>query len=560
MSTTASMWTGVSGLLAHGEKMNVIGNNIANVNTVGFKSSRMDFEDYVHQDINSAAGVSQVGRGVAIGAIYGDFSQGAFETSNEVTDIAVSGKGFFKVKPVGSDEAFYTRAGNFRFNKEGYLTDPHGYALQGWKIDLPQNTVATGTQSATSTNSMIKGAGVPVDVRLQNFSADPKHTSNVTLGLNLDSTIGGDKSSDPADPFFSLFKNWDATQKVPLNEDLFAYQSSIEVYDEGGTKHVLTVYFDQVSNDTLGDPNNAQRQWEFVVTMNPSDDMRVFDAGGTPVDLSAKDPVTGLPANKNAGILMTGTLSFDTGGQLKDMAAFTPPSATGAGDPNNLADWIPAKFSSNGYPLMVANFSGIPNASSTDLSGAQPYLMELNLGLKNTNPSAPFVIPGGYTNPAAIGNTLGDMPKMITQSARNPDATTSYSGSSSETTRKQDGYSYGFLQNITINQDGILSGRYSNGVTLQLYQITLYDFMSPQELRREGGNLFSETRESGDAVSGPANHNGYGSVHSNSLEQSNVDLAREFVQMITTQRGYQSNSKVITTVDTMLETVIQMKR
>src|SRR5215469_4497749 len=101
MSLSASMWTSVTGLLAHGEKMNVIGNNIANVNTVGFKGSRMDFADYVQQTVHSLAGLSQVGRGVMIGAIYGDFSQGAFETSNEVTDIGVNGKGFFKLRKIG---------------------------------------------------------------------------------------------------------------------------------------------------------------------------------------------------------------------------------------------------------------------------------------------------------------------------------------------------------------------------------------------------------------------------------------------------------------------------
>ena len=106
----------------------------------------------------------------------------------------------------------------------------------------------------------------------------------------------------------------------------------------------------------------------------------------------------------------------------------------------------------------------------------------------------------------------------------------------------------------------MLHGVYSNGQTLDLYQITLYDFMSPQGLYHEGGNLYSETRDSGEPSTGPANSNGFGQVWSNSLEISNVDLAREFVNMITTQRGFQANSKTITTVDTMLETVISMKR
>lgn len=111
-----------------------------------------------------------------------------------------------------------------------------------------------------------------------------------------------------------------------------------------------------------------------------------------------------------------------------------------------------------------------------------------------------------------------------------------------------------------MSTDGVLSGRYSNGVTLELFQITLYDFPSKTNLKREGGNLFSQTRESGDPASGAAGTGSLGMVYSNAIEQSNVDLAREFVQMITTQRGFQANSKSITTTDTMLDTVINMKR
>jgi flagellar hook protein FlgE len=126
--------------------------------------------------------------------------------------------------------------------------------------------------------------------------------------------------------------------------------------------------------------------------------------------------------------------------------------------------------------------------------------------------------------------------------------------------KKQDGYTYGDLRYVSVATDGVLSAAYSNGVTLQLYQIVLYEFPSKQNLRREGGNLFTQTRESGDPSSGAAGTGTFGTTQSNTLEQSNVDLAREFVNMITTQRGFQANSKSITTVDTMLETVINMKR
>ena len=111
-----------------------------------------------------------------------------------------------------------------------------------------------------------------------------------------------------------------------------------------------------------------------------------------------------------------------------------------------------------------------------------------------------------------------------------------------------------------MDSSGVLYGIYSNGVNLPLYQLTLYDFTCKQGLRREGNNLFSQTRDSGDPSSGAAGTGLFGTVNANTLEGSNVDLSTEFVRMITTQRGFQSNSKVVTTTDTMLETVINMKR
>ena len=550
MSLTASMWTGISGLLAHGEKMNVLGNNIANVNTLGFKGARMDFEDFINQDINSAAGVTQVGRGVAIGAIYGDFSQGAFETTTEATDLAIGGNGFFQVKVKGEESVYYTRAGNFRFDKDGYLVDPHGYVLQGWQISTPRPSLATSSAQVTSTSSAIKGSGVPVDIRLQGFTAEPKHTSNVSIITNLDARDGGDKSTNVNNPFFSLFSNWNGqptANNPPLGENAFAYQTTVKVYDEGGTAHNLTVYFDQVNVDTISNEASGRRYWEYIVTIDPAEDGRIFN--GTKVN------TTGA-----AGLLMSGTLTFDSAGQLVDQSAYTLKSNAGA-DLKQLSNWSPTAFSTNGYPLFTANFSSLSNASYVTPGFAENVggtLMELNLGLKFKGTQT-FADRANF-DASMVGTDTTQLMTMGSNTERQSSATTSFAGASSTLLQSQDGYTFGFLQNVSVDRDGILRGRYSNGVILDLYQITLYDFQSEHNLRREGGNLFSATRDSGEALPGPANKNGLGAVYSNSLEQSNVDLAKEFVQMITTQRGFQSNSKVITTTDTMLEVVIQMKR
>lgn len=751
MSLTASMWTGVSGLLAHGDRMNVIGNNISNVNTVGFKGQRMDFADFVYQDSFSLSGMTQIGRGVRIGAVMGEFGQGSFETTTETTDLAIGGNGFFRVEPIGSETAYYTRAGNFRFNENGYLVDPNGYCVQGWKVDNTTGpTRASGGMSTSieDTTSSIIGSGSPTDVRLDKWTVDPLQTTKVSMMVNLSKDKGADKMRDPENPFASLLSAWNGTQpqkpNVPyISEDAYSYQTSIDVYDEAGGTHTLTVYFDQVSSeDYIG--SSGKTMWEYMITMDPSEDLRqvaVPDptaAGGYTIK-DMKDTAAG-------GLLMSGTLTFDSAGRLENQSAYVlngsrepqKDPVTGAFqnangyitdrdnnpipvlDPENIADFMyPTEVSSAGFPMLVANFTGIPGSHTVgSVPDADKYLMEIDFGLKVSDYADPWknadslgslryptvdnpMINGttGLQNPASTatppetlpvpsrGLTLGDvhdngegktpryvyenpdyksdvagsppyvyadqaalnaawqralanarvrtgfnttdksnadMAALVTKADwpaaavaggtatvngetvnlgaitdanfgnftyqapdgstiattngaktppmaedvasikppayRQPNAFTSYKGGHLTQTLSQNGYGFGNLSNYTVDSSGVLYGIYSNGVNLPLYQLTLYDFTCKQGLRREGNNLFSQTRDSGDPSSGAAGTGLFGTVNANTLEGSNVDLSTEFVRMITTQRGFQSNSKVVTTTDTMLETVINMKR
>ncbi len=692
------MWTSVSGLLAHGEKMNVVGNNISNVNTVGFKGQRMDFEDFVYQYVGTAAGVGQVGRGTNIGIVMNDFQQGSFETTTGATDIAITGNGFFKVKPKYNNESYYTRAGNFTFDREGYLVDPHGYVLQGWAIDRN----AANQTTATRSNSGIIGSGTPVDIQLDTFTCPPRHTTNLTLPINLEKTSQAsesDKSTDATDPFFALLKNWDASQNPPIGKDMYAHSTTIEVYDEGGILHKLSVYFDRVADEHGGQDiagyTPSSSYWEFIVTMDPSEDVRDFTSEYDPSGRAGTNP--NVP-DKLKGLLGSGTITFDSSGNMKDMSFFVPQTDASDGswwtgapgsEVVDLSSWVPAPISSNGYPMIAPNFSGTAgqqlaygpaDGSATDYTkpnvNATDRLIAINMGLKNlssewhyeTTSTPPPVLPtnaaattDAYGNPLdASGNpidiggplweasTLATTPypplqrknsdgELITlyyvtadssaattppyyttdasvltnadltattipvmdpnpSSMLEPDGptlpsgaqlptaadilnstgsirglgnfgepqpttTTNYGNSSYEHNGKvQDGYTYGDLRYVNVSTNGVLSATYSNGVSLELFQITLHDFPSLQNLRREGGNLFTETRESGVPSTGAAGTGTFGTTHGYSLEQSNVDLSREFVNMITTQRGFQANSKTITTVDTMLETVIGMKR
>ncbi|WP_045221958.1 flagellar hook protein FlgE [Desulfonatronum thioautotrophicum] len=507
MSLTASMWTGVSGLRGHGQKMGTIGNNIANVSTVGFKGSRMHFEDFMSQSVSVANGIGQVGRGVAVGAILGDFSQGSLETTNESTDVAITGNGFFTVSPPGEAVTYYTRAGNFRFDKDGYLVDPHGYRVQGWEIGQQQVDQFIG-QVNMEQGQQVNIQGVPDDIRLENFQSPPQATNNFGMILNLDSqsqTIDTNPAPGAAEP--NLWANWNAVaNNPPIGEQQYTYQSTLRVYDDNGGGHNLTVYFQQ-REPVAGEPA-ANKYWQYIVTVPPESDLR------------------GIVPAESAGLLFQGEMVFNAAGNFIEMqnmqSLLNPPVA-----PPGPGAAGPPVFSQNGYPLVYANFLGV------DPEDMQP--IELNFGIRSGDGA------GGAWEPDALN-------------------TTSFASPSTTLFQAQDGYTAGFLQNISISREGVLTGRYSNGQVTELYALTLADFNNVWGLRREGGNLFAETRDSGPGLTGIAGSGRLGTIASNALELSNVDLATEFVKMISTQKGFQANSKTITTTDMMLDEVIRMKR
>lgn len=538
MGLSAALYAGTSGLKGHGEAMAVIGNNISNVSTVGFKGARMQFEDALSQEITTAAGVGQVGRGVQVGTVMADFAQGSLETTSESTDLAIGGEGFFEVSPPGEDINYYTRAGNFRFDEEGYLVDPHGYRVQGWEV-LQENTSAAATgESAAANNDSIQISGVPGDIRLENFQSPPEETSHVDLIANLDSA-SADNSTNASDPFFSMFGTWDATEETPLGDSLYAYQSTIKVYDENGTSHNMTTYFDPVNENISGTGGN--QYWEYMVTVDPSEDNRTF--------WNASDT--------KQGVLMTGTLTFNSAGELANMNGYTLMSDS---SPNDLGSWEPAQFSQDGYPICTPNFLGNAEADFTDEDNAEN--IEINFGVNNkdlSGTSDPGWSGGPGSNPANIGTDIDNL-IAFQDPERSAQSMTNYSTGSTTIFQSQDGYGPGYLENISVDRDGVITGNYSNGQVLELYALTLANFNNEYGLNREGGNLFSETRSSGPALTNLAGTGGLGTVASNSLEQSNVDLATEFVKMITTEKGFQANSKTITTTDTMLSVLINLKR
>lgn len=436
------------------------------------------------------------------------------------------------------------------------MVDSNGFVLQGWSLG--------GTTR-----------GVVQDIKLDTGACPPKHTTELGIQINLPITGVSDNTESTTDPFFALLNTWDATQDPPLGSDAWAFQTTMQVYDEGGTLHNLTIYFDKVVTGVT-DSNSGETYWEYIITMDPAEDLRDFSSsvGDTTTTPDVPDRLKGL--------LGAGTITFNSTGQVTDMTCYVPQADSGSswwdasgGVGNEVIDlsgWVAAPTTTDGYPLICPNFSGSAGLSNAYLPGvytqanqyAQGRLIAVDFGLSGSTGDWSYSYAGtgvGSLNTAAQVGTLKDnVLGFGTAFTRSDTAMTCNGDSYVEYNLFQNGYTFGYLTNITVASNGVISGIYSNGKTLELYQIALYNFPSLQNLRHEGNNLFSETAESGMPVCGEAGTGQFGTTQSYRLEQSNVDLTTEFVNLIATQRGFQANSKTITTVDTMLETVIGMKR
>lgn len=537
MSVMGSMYTGISGLTTHAARMSVLGNNLANTSTVGFKSGNVQFEDLFYSNRTHGASVGQVGHGSRVSSIYQDFSQGAYENTGAVTNVAIGGRGFFLVNDPINGSEYYTRAGDFKFDNEGFLINPQGMRVQGWA-------------AADSSTAVVKGA--VGDLQIDSFQSEPKETSKMSLSLNL-----SNKAIDKATPttagtaangtdFFALFSTWDANTSPakPLGDDKYSYQKTMNVFDKTGSAHEVTVYFDKAKTVS------GEDTWEYIVTCNPNDDGR------------ANMTVAGPPATnkKTKGLLMAGTIGFSNTGAMKNMSAYTY-DGVGA-DPDDKASWKAASMDEDGFPIFTANFlhlDGVNGTADKTADGESPELIALDLGFSSKNANRVFENAAETIDAVeADGTKLAKINDVDINKTKK--SATSFAIASTTHSMEQDGYTAGFLQEITIDKNGVVGGRYSNGQKQELFVLALADFADRQGLSLQGGNLYAESSQSGQAVVGRANTGRLGNVSSNTLELSNVDMSRQMVKLILTQRGYQSNSKVVTTSDEMLQEAINLKR
>ena len=227
MGIASALYSGVSGLNTNGQAMSVIGNNLANTNTLGFKGSRTIFADLLSGSINGSGGQSQVGRGVGMSKVDQIFSQGTFEATESNLDVAIEGDGFFILKESGDDTSYYSRAGSFRFDEEGFLVNPEGLRVQGKAFDANGNILA-----GDPTNIQVESSGL----------VQGNVTSTLQLTTNLDST-------EP-----TITAAFDYTDPSTYN-----YTSSVQVFDTLGNPQLVTTYFTKTGDNTWNAAWSAEK-------------------------------------------------------------------------------------------------------------------------------------------------------------------------------------------------------------------------------------------------------------------------------------------------------------
>jgi flagellar hook protein FlgE len=459
-----SLYAGVSGLQNHQTRMDVLGNNIANVNTTGFKKGRVTFQDMLSQTLTGAAkptdtvgGVNpqQVGLGMMVSTIDTIHTQGALQSTGVMTDVALQGNGFFILND--GNKSYYTRNGAFGLDRDGKVVNPaNGMRVQGWMAQT------VGGVTLVNNSAEVEDLVIPVG------SKDPAAaTTDVWFACNLDKR----------------------TPEIPAGATAATiqegtWQTTFDIFDSFGRVHKLQANFTKV-------PGVANR-WQVAVDVDPG--------AATPTNARAQ-----VGAGAAAG--NTFFVDFDNLGALTDVR-------DAAGTIINAGN------------LQVQVSYDVPEATIPAGQPAVRQTFNLNLGQV-----------GAYR-----------------------DAVTQFAETSSTKAVRQNGYTMGYLESFKIDQSGVITGVYTNGTNRVIGQIALASFPNQGGLEKAGENVYQVSNNSGDPNVGPSGIAGKGKVIAGTLEMSNVDLAEQFTDMIVTQRGFQANSRTITTADQMLQELLTLKR
>lgn len=449
-----SMYSAVSGLRIHQSKMDTIGNNIANVNTVGFKKGQVTFQEVFSQVVRGASAPTggkggtnpqQIGMGAAMGSINTIHTKGPGQRTDNPTDLMIDGEGFFVVSDDSNfNNRYYTRAGNFSLDRDGNLVTADGFKVLGYSADKDGNILSEVTNIKINMSE----------------TKSPTVTENITFRGNLDSRfeIGDSKKIDTV------------------------------IYDSLGNSYTLTFNVEKTANHT----------WNLSlsrITDRSSGNYTEVTTGIVPGDTLE------LRFNDNGKLIGIGTEDLDT---------------------------------TTGFKTQLTGLSAINFDKNKD-------------GEDLTTPTVPG---GSFREITLFDSENEDTIKDVTQ----------YANEMGIKPYGMDGNTSGTLEGFSIDATGTVVGVFTNGERKALGQIMLAKFDNPMGLQKLGNNFFVDTRNSGEPQYGGAGVSGFGAISPGNLEMSNVDISLEFTEMITTQRGFQANSRIITTSDEMLQELVNMKR
>lgn len=521
-----SLYSGVAGLKTHQTKMDVIGNNIANVNTVGFKGSSVNFSDTFYQTMSSATGsnaatgtagtnAKQIGLGSNVAAITTNITDpGGMSTTNRALDIAINGDSFLVVKSAGA--TYFTKSGALNVDDAGNLyCTTNGATVQGWLADENGNIIRD-----TVKDLVVKSA--------DNMFTPPTATENITMTGNIDkndedlqTSVAGVTTQEGFRMTFSFY------DKIGEGYTVQMYLQSAGTTAATGTTPQTNDY-----NLVVSDVCNSDGESIFVKqTVDAATGTTKYELTGATVSLGGVEYIA-QAANPDT-FEQTGEIILTTAATTVAQVHFN----TATGDFQSVTD--------------------ATNRPANSLYAGKALVFDV------TVPDTVEDTFNHYSSANGVesGGVEIDMSNLTQYSKGGTSNTSYYRGATDEFGGGGAGNVAGEMAGIAIDELGRVVGTYTNGEKKVLAQIAVTTFSNPSGLEAVGNSMFAATLNSGlfDGVGEDIVSTG-GKFTVGALEMSNVDLASEFTQMITTQRGFQANSRIITTSDSMLEELVNLKR
>jgi flagellar hook protein FlgE len=578
-SLSGAMNAALSGLDVSQQAINVIGNNIANVNTTSFKSSSVNItpQFYITSTQGTAATTNfggtnpeQEGLGAAIDTTTTNFSDGELTSTGVPTDMAINGNGFFVVQ--GQTQQF-TRDGSFSLNDQNQLVTSAGQFVQGYGADANGNinsaalqniTIPLGslaqaqaTTSATLQGNLDSGGTVATGASILNSgpitditSGTPATPTSTTLLTDVAS------ASDPTTPLFTVGQTLTVTPQKG-GRDLPATSMTVTSAD---TLATLQSFYSQAAGiDTTAAATGTETPGVTLgaLTGDPADSARLIITGNTgtanSLEITTSDTTSStgpVPITFADGSDTNGNTSGATGESVN--TSFTTYDSLG----NPVTIGVTATLQSTSDSGSTWSFyatSPQDTNSSTFTPGSAGSI--IGDGTLSFDTSGKLVASTGTNLSIARDNTGATTPMNV---ALNFSSLTALASSSSAlTSATQNGFPEGTLSTFSVGDDGTITGSFTNGQTQVLGQVAVATFNNNQGLVNDGGNLYSAGPASGQAVIGAPEQNGSGSVNSGELEGSNVDLSQQFTELITQSTGFTASSRVITTADQLITALLQ---